>query len=373
MAHVEKYNVAQVGHMFNHYGRQADDKVQRTNENINLERTHLNYNLAPNRHMTQKQYLDKRLQEITINKKRADTVLMADWVVTLPKTIPDGREKEFFQNIYNYLTDKYGENNTISAFVHMDETTPHIHFCFIPVAPEHINAKGKLVSERLCAKEVLNRKDLNRFHKDLEEYMEQAMQLSDCGLLNGATINGNRTMTQLKLETEQKQLNSIIQQKNDIIKTLDAEPPKKTLLETEKHYKARIDRETANNLKEQELYQKTQELDELQRKLSIKEQEINSKSYLLQENMQKLAKKQKQFDEEVANKINQLETEYQQKAKELDTKFQQEIINKVKEIQSFNAQTLVIDPKFAELQNQLYAQIDEEVQQIGKEGYDYEI
>lgn len=363
MAHVEKYNTVQIGHMLNHYGRQADDKVQRTNENINLERTHLNYNLAPNRHMTQKQYLDKRLQEITINKKRANTVLMADWVVTLPKTIPNGREEEFFQNIYNYLTDKYGENNTISAFVHMDETTPHIHFCFIPVAPEHI-AKGKLVPERLCAREVLNRKDLNRFHKDLEEYMEQAMQLSDCGLLNGATVNGNRTMTQLKLETEQKQLNSIIQQKNDIIKILDAEPPKKTLLEKEEHYKARIDRETANNLKEQELYQKTQELDELQRKLSIKEQEINSKSYLLQE-------KQKQFDEEVANKINQLETEYQQKAKELDTKFQQEIINKVKEIQLFNAQTLVIDPKFAELQNQLYQ--NENVFFSEKEGYDYEI
>ena len=364
MAHVEKYNVAQVGHMLNHYGRQADDKVQRTNENINLERTHLNYNLAPNRHMTQKQYLDKRLQEITINKKRANTVLMADWVVTLPQAIPNGREEEFFQNIYNYLTDKYGENNTISAFVHMDETTPHIHFCFIPVAPEHINAKGKLVPERLCAREVLNRKDLNRFHKDLEEYMEQAMQLSDCGLLNGATINGNRTMTQLKLETEQKQLNSIIQQKNDIIKTLDAEPPKKTLFETEEHYKARIDREVANNLKEQELYQKTQELDELQRKLSIKEQEINSKSYLLQE-------KQKQFDEEVANKINQLETEYQQKTKELNTKFKQEVINKVKEIQLFNAQTLVIDPKFAELQNQLYQ--NENVFFGEKEGYDYEI
>ena len=194
--------------------------------------------------------------------------------------------------------------------------------------------------------------------------MEQAMQLSDCGLLNGATINGNRTMTQLKLETEQKQLNSIIQQKNDIIKTLDAEPPKKTLFETEEHYKARIDRETANNLKEQELYQKTQELDELQRKLSIKEQEINSKSYLLQE-------KQKQFDEEVANKINQLETEYQQKTKELNTKFKQEVINKVKEIQSFNAQTLVIDPKFAELQNQLYQ--NENVFFSEKEGYDYEI
>lgn len=363
MAHVEKYNVAQVGHMLNHYGRQADDKVQRTNENINPERTHLNYNLAPNRNMTQKQYLDKRLQEITINKKRADTVLMADWVVTLPQTIPNGREEEFFQNVYNYLTDKYGENNTISAFVHMDETTPHIHFCFIPVAPEHINAKGKLVPERLCAKEVLNRKDLNKFHKDLEEYMEQAMQLADVGILNGATINGNRTMTQLKLETEQKQLNSIIQQKNDIIKTLAAEPPKKTLFETEEHYKTRINREVANNLKEQELYQKTQELNELQKKLIIQEQEINSKSYLLQE-------KQKQFDEEVANKINQLETEYQQKAKELNTKFQQEIINKVKEIQLFNAQTLIIDPKFAELQNQLYAQNNDFDE---KEGYDYEI
>lgn len=361
MAHLEKYTRATIGLILGHDSRQEGDNIKRSNEKIDKSRTHLNYNLATHKEK-QIDFINRRTSEVKC-LKRDDVNVMCSWLLTLPKDF-QGDEKAFFEEGYRFMAKRYGEENVISAWVHLDETTPHMHFKFVPVVD---GKKGKKVS----AKERCNRQDLMTFHTDLKEYLEDALKCP-CNVLNGATINGNRTMTQLKLETEQKQLNSVIEQKNNIIKALDVEPPKKILFETEQHYQTRINRETANNLKEQELYQKTQELDELQRKLSIKEQEINSKSYLLQENMQKLAKKQKQFDVEVANKINQLETEYQQKAEELNTKFNQEVINKVKEIQLFNAQTLVIDSKFAELQNQLYAQ-NEEVFFDEKEGYDYEI
>ena len=46
MAHVEKYARGAVGNMFDHYAR-GRGNVERSNQNINPARTHLNYNLAP--------------------------------------------------------------------------------------------------------------------------------------------------------------------------------------------------------------------------------------------------------------------------------------------------------------------------------------
>ena len=53
---------------------------------------------------------------------------------------------------------------------------------------------GKL---KLSAKECITRKDLNTFHTDLTKHMT-AVFGRDIGILNGATISGNKTIKQLK-------------------------------------------------------------------------------------------------------------------------------------------------------------------------------
>lgn len=53
----------------------------------------------------------------------------------------------------------YGEQNVLSAYIHKDETTPHMHFSFIPVT---VDKDGK---EKLCAKEVVDRKELKTIRK----------------------------------------------------------------------------------------------------------------------------------------------------------------------------------------------------------------
>lgn len=87
---------------------------------------------------------------------------MVDCVVTLPKDY-NGQTKEFFEHTYEFLERDFGRDNVISSYVHMDETTPHMHFCFVPITSDN----------RLCAKEVVDRQYLQNFHDRLQEHLRE--------------------------------------------------------------------------------------------------------------------------------------------------------------------------------------------------------
>lgn len=197
MAHVAKYTAAAVGHMTNHYGRSSDDGVKRSNENIDPKRTHLNYNLAPDREGGQVAFLQRRLSQVKV-QKRADVNVLCDWVVTLPQGnyTPD-QERAFFQRSYDFLSAQYGESNVVSAYVHMDETQPHLHFAFIPVVPDR--RRG---GEKVSAKECITRANLNSFHSDFQSYLDAHGEPGLFPVINGATAGGNRTVKELQAERQ---------------------------------------------------------------------------------------------------------------------------------------------------------------------------
>lgn len=70
--------------------------------------------------------------------------------------------------VYQFLSQRYGEENVVQAIVHFDESQPHLHFNFIPVAPDL-----KHGGEKICAAQVLNRKELRSFHPDLQAYLNK--------------------------------------------------------------------------------------------------------------------------------------------------------------------------------------------------------
>ena len=197
MAHVAKYTAAAVGHMTNHYGRSSDDGVKRSNENIDPKRTHLNYNLAPDREGGQVAFLQRRLSQVKV-QKRADVNVLCDWVVTLPQGsyTPD-QERAFFQKSYDFLSAQYGESNVVSAYVHMDETQPHLHFAFVPVVPDR--RRG---GEKVSAKECITRANLNSFHSDFQSYLDAHGEPGLFPVINGATAGGNRTVKELQAEQQ---------------------------------------------------------------------------------------------------------------------------------------------------------------------------
>ena len=208
MAHVEKYTSGAAGRMLKHYERAPVE--HRGNENIKPELTELNYNLAfENQPMPQAAFVAQRLKGVRV-QKRADVNVLCDWVITQPQELPADESRAFFEATYAFLRDRYGERNVVSAYVHMDEVTPHMHFAFLPIV-----ADQKRGGEKLCAKEVINRKELQMFHTALQNAVERDLGI-EVHLLNGATQDGNKSVTELKRALAEEDLKEKVRQDAEI-------------------------------------------------------------------------------------------------------------------------------------------------------------
>lgn len=221
MASVEKFTLSAVRNQLRHNLREI---AESSNKDIDRTLSHLNYSLAPDRGgLSDLEYFRLRKSELHC-MKRADVKVMAGWVVTLPHEITASeQQREFFQATYDFLEGRYGRENVIQATVHLDEGKrepafsrwgtpilnddgsqatrvvygqPHLHFCFIPVSRDDNNAHVQ--TEKICAKEVLDRRELQHFHTDFQNYLDT--QGIECRVLNGAVkdYGRNRTVKELK-------------------------------------------------------------------------------------------------------------------------------------------------------------------------------
>lgn len=166
MAHVEKFQAAALGRVCDHFERRAELDHGYKRENIDNERSWLNYNLAPQRSVSQVEFINERIDSLNLKRRpRKDAVRMCDCVITMPRSFDPSRQREFFDAAYAFLAQRYGAENVVSAWVHRDETQPHMHFAWVPVTQDG----------RLSAKSVVNRLDLKTLHPDMQVAMETAL------------------------------------------------------------------------------------------------------------------------------------------------------------------------------------------------------
>ena len=70
--------------------------------------------------------------------------------------------KRFFEESKAFLADFVGAENVVSAMVHMDEKTPHMHFMHVPVTPDG----------RLNAKSIYTRESLKKLQTELPRHLQ---------------------------------------------------------------------------------------------------------------------------------------------------------------------------------------------------------
>ena len=68
------------------------------------------------------------------------------------------QQKQFFADCTDFFSERYDKENVVSAVVHLDESTPHLHFNLMPVT-----------DGRLCAKELFDRTALRDLQTDFYE------------------------------------------------------------------------------------------------------------------------------------------------------------------------------------------------------------
>lgn len=170
MAHIEKYQASALGNMLGHYERRAELENGYERENIDPSRTPENYNLCERD--SPLGFVDERIGELDLKRApRKDAVRMVDTVVTLPASYT-GDVREFMEATKETLDGIFGAENCVGAWVHMDETTPHMHYASVPVTEDG----------RLSAKSLLNRTFMKRFHDRLESGVCERLGIERAGL-----------------------------------------------------------------------------------------------------------------------------------------------------------------------------------------------
>ena len=136
-----------------------------SNPDIDKSRIAQNYHLVTPR-WSYEQEIKHRIQMAGCRVRR-DSVKFVDTLVTVSPEFAEAHEvemPEYFNRAFEFLKERIGEENIISAVVHMDEKTPHLHLCFVPLTKDG----------RLSAKEILgNKKNMIRWQDDFYACMAE--------------------------------------------------------------------------------------------------------------------------------------------------------------------------------------------------------
>ena len=127
-----------------------------SNKNIDKEKSYLNYSLKDTQFTYEKEF-DRIRKEYNL-KGQIKTVsnIICEYLITSDKTLFDtigeDETKRYFEAAYKFVCEykDLGEQYILSAKVHMDEETPHMHLVFIPVV-HTTDKKGNNIDKIACS------------------------------------------------------------------------------------------------------------------------------------------------------------------------------------------------------------------------------
>ena len=168
--------------------------IERTIQPTNADpkRTSLNKELVdfPDTVENRTQAIQYRIEHAGITRKishnqiRALQVMLSGTHEDMQRIQSNGQLDEWCNDNMEWLQNTFGKENVVSAVLHMDEKTPHIHATVVPIVTgdrrkaksEHDNGKKKYRKKskdtvRLCADDIMTRDNLTRFQNIYAERM----------------------------------------------------------------------------------------------------------------------------------------------------------------------------------------------------------
>lgn len=328
MASSMKFTDDLVRVMLNHNMRLHSIK---SNEDIDPSKTHLNYSFdADHGGLSPYKYYQKLLGDKYLygrgTAREKESITAVGWVITCPKEIAGDpvKEKSFFKASYDFVCNRYGAHNIINNVIHHDEKGrgPHMHIVFMPSTKiDHELAHHKTIKtkkaiktetgryeyetvlkkdksgnpipirnyakmldyydEKISAKDVMNRAEMQHFHSDLQTYLNE--NGVEGAVLNGATGGANITVKALKEFTKATGLtlddvqalkldHEIVQSDNAYIKELTSELAEKN--KVIKDLIGTIEKKDATlSSAQQEIEQLQQKVKELEKSATVNNQE----------------------------------------------------------------------------------------------------
>ena len=147
-----------------------------SNDNIDKERSYLNYSIKSPKYRYDKEF--DRLKEKYNLKGQIKTVsnIACEYIITSDKQffeeIGEEETRRYFETAYKFVSEykNLGEQYIMSAKVHMDEETPHMHLVFLPVV-HTTDKKGNDIDKLACSEFWKEKDSYRRLQDAFYEYM----------------------------------------------------------------------------------------------------------------------------------------------------------------------------------------------------------
>ncbi len=164
---VDKCKLGSVSRIGGHHERLKEQ--YKSNPDIDTSKSHLNYHLINPPGKYHKAVLD-RIEAVGA-ARRKNSVVMQDGLITASpewyETKTPAETEEYFRYCLEFVKERYGEENIISAVVHMDESSPHMHFVFVPITKDG----------RLSSKDIIGGpKGMQQLQDDFYKYANEKYQ-----------------------------------------------------------------------------------------------------------------------------------------------------------------------------------------------------
>ena len=183
--HLSKYKSSNIVGLQRHNQRENRNY---SNQDIDTTMSDLNYDLIN----SQKISFTKKVKSIIDTKRttkkaiRKDAVTYCECIISSDndffRNLDIKEQQRFFEVSLKFLENRIGKDNIISANVHLDETTPHMHLGFVPM-----NLDGSL-----SAKKMVNR----NFLREIQENLPYTLQKNGFDIQRGQKDNNVKHIDQ---------------------------------------------------------------------------------------------------------------------------------------------------------------------------------
>lgn len=199
-----------------------------SNKDINKTNSIKNYSIKQS-NTTYLKALNQLISEDNLKCRITSyTNLVCEFIITSDKEffekIGEQETKRYFQTAYNFVTNykNLGEKNILSAKVHLDESTPHLHLIFVPVIQKK-DKDGNLIKKIACSEYWKGKDSYTKLQDNFYKYIADNgfhLERGKSGEIEHISTEKLKQITNyenIKYELSQEQIKPINTKNTDLI------------------------------------------------------------------------------------------------------------------------------------------------------------
>lgn len=172
-----KYTMDKLNIIFRHNERKNSAY---SNKEIDRDKSYKNYSIKKCFKPYTKMFNEMKKQYNLKGQIKKNSNIVCEYIITSDKEffeeIGEEETKRYFETAYKFVANykNLGEQYIVSAKVHLDETTPHLHLVFLPVVHTLDKKSGKMIDKLSCSEFWKGKNSYKVLQDNFYKYMTRA-------------------------------------------------------------------------------------------------------------------------------------------------------------------------------------------------------